>query len=69
MLDIGLYRSKDDRWLMGVCGGLAHQFGWNPTVTRILVMILAVIVPSVSFIAVAITYVALGILLPERETP
>lgn len=68
MLNVGLYRSKYDRWIMGVCGGLARQFGWNATVTRVITMILAIIVPGVSLLAVALVYVALGILLPESDT-
>lgn len=69
MLDnIGLYRSKHDRWIFGVCGGIAHKFQINTTLVRILVALLALIVPGVSFIMVAIVYVALGILLPESDT-
>ena len=68
MLDVGLYRSKYDRWIMGVCGGIAHQVGWSPTAVRILVVVLAIIIPGVSLLAVAVTYIALGILLPESDT-
>ncbi|HZC19915.1 MAG TPA: PspC domain-containing protein, partial [Rubrobacteraceae bacterium] len=28
----GLRRAKRDRWIMGVCGGIAHRYGWNSTV-------------------------------------
>lgn len=30
-----LYRSKKDRWISGVCGGVAERFGLNVTVVRI----------------------------------
>lgn len=30
-----LYRSRDDRWIAGVCGGLARFFGVDPTPIRI----------------------------------
>ena len=66
--NVGLYRSKYDRWVMGVCGGLAHQFGVSATLVRVVTMILAVIVPGISFVGVLLIYVALGILLPESET-
>jgi hypothetical protein len=29
---MGLKRAKRDRWIMGVCGGIAHRYGWNSTV-------------------------------------
>jgi phage shock protein C len=66
--NVGLYRSKRDRWVMGVCGGIAHQFGISATLTRVLTIVLAVIVPGISFIGVVLIYIALGILLPESDT-
>ncbi|MEL7041016.1 MAG: envelope stress response membrane protein PspC [Pseudomonadota bacterium] len=30
------YRSRTDRVWLGVCGGLAERFGWEPTLVRIL---------------------------------
>ena len=65
--NVGLYRSKYDRWVVGVCGGLAHQFGINATLVRVVTMILAVIVPGISFVGVVLIYVVLGILLPESD--
>ena len=26
-----LYRSRNDRYVAGVCGGLAQTYGWDPT--------------------------------------
>lgn len=69
MLDnLGIYRSKHDRWIFGVCGGIAHRFQINSTLVRILVVLLALVVPGVSFILVTAIYIALGILLPESDT-
>ena len=34
----GLMRG-DDRWIGGVCSGLAHRLGWSPTLVRALVLI------------------------------
>jgi len=31
-----LTRSSSDKLLLGVCGGLAHRFGLDPTLVRIL---------------------------------
>ena len=30
------YRSRTDRVWLGVCGGLAERFGWEPTLVRLL---------------------------------
>jgi phage shock protein PspC (stress-responsive transcriptional regulator) len=34
-----LYRSRTDRKIWGVCGGLAKYFGIDPTVVRILALV------------------------------
>ncbi len=39
-MDRRLYRSKDDRMLGGVCGGLGDYLGIDPTIIRILFFIL-----------------------------
>jgi phage shock protein C len=31
-----LYRSRDERWLAGVCGGIGNYFDIDPTVVRVL---------------------------------
>jgi phage shock protein PspC (stress-responsive transcriptional regulator) len=36
-----LYRSRADRMLFGVCGGLAKYFGIDPSIMRIIVILLA----------------------------
>ena len=36
-----LYRSRTDRMLAGVCGGLADYFGVDPTIVRILMVLFA----------------------------
>ena len=30
-----LYRSRNDRTLAGICGGIAEYFGWDPTLVRV----------------------------------
>jgi phage shock protein C len=34
-----LYRSRKDRKIAGVCGGLAEYFGWDPVLPRILLLV------------------------------
>lgn len=54
-----LYRSKKDRKLAGVCGGLGEYFGFDPTLARIVCILLAL--PGV------LPYLLLWIVIPEEE--
>jgi phage shock protein C len=54
-----LYRSRTDRTVAGVCGGLAQYFGTDPTVIRVLFVVLAVLGGSGLVI-----YLAMWILVP-----
>ncbi|MFC1941203.1 PspC domain-containing protein [Chloroflexota bacterium] len=36
-----LYRSRSDRMIWGVCGGLAKYFDVDPTLVRIIAVVLA----------------------------
>jgi phage shock protein C len=38
-----LYRSKKDRWISGVCGGLAEYFNVDPIIVRLLFIIFAAV--------------------------
>lgn len=57
-----LYRSRDDRMLGGVCGGLAKSFGVDATILRI--ALVAAIVFGFGLGAVA--YAAAWVLMPEE---
>ena len=63
---MGIRRAKRDRWILGVCGGVAHHFGWSSTVVRIVVVLLAIFIPGPN-IVVILAYLLLGFLLPETE--
>ena len=60
----GLQRSRKDKMIAGVCGGLAQWLGWDPTLVRVLFVL-------VSFFSAAfpgiLVYVVLWILMPERR--
>ena len=32
---MGIRRAKRDRWIAGVCGGIAHTYGYKPWVVRL----------------------------------
>jgi phage shock protein PspC (stress-responsive transcriptional regulator) len=58
-----LRRSKKDRWLAGVCGGIAEWLGWDPTLVRVLYVVVSIV--SVAFPGILV-YVVLWILMPEE---
>ena len=51
-----LYRSRSDRRIAGVCGGLAEYFGIDPALVRIVFVILAL--TGVGLITYAIFWIA-----------
>lgn len=59
-----LLRSKDDRMIAGVCGGLAKWLGWDPTAVRALYVL-------VSFFSAAfpgiLVYIILALVMPSEE--
>jgi phage shock protein C len=56
-----LYRSKTDRVLAGVCGGLAEYFNLDATLIRVLFVLLAVLGG-----AGLVLYVAMWIIVPNQ---
>jgi phage shock protein C len=56
-----LYRSRTDRTIAGVCGGLAQYFSLDPTLIRVLFVVLAVLGGSG-----IILYVAMWIIVPNE---
>jgi phage shock protein C len=56
-----LYRSKTDRVLAGVCGGLAQYFNLEATLIRVLFVLLAVLGGSG-----LVLYVAMWIIVPNQ---
>ena len=60
----GLQRSRDQRIIAGVCGGLAEWLGWSPTVVRVLFVLVSVL--SAAFPGILV-YIILWILMPKRE--
>ena len=61
-----LYRTTDDKWVAGVCGGLAANLGWRSGRLR-LVWVLATIF-SAAFPGI-ILYLALWFLMPKAALP
>ncbi|MCL5074631.1 MAG: PspC domain-containing protein [Chloroflexi bacterium] len=58
-----LYRSRTDRMLFGVCGGLAQYFDLDPTLVR-LIFVLIVLAGGTGILA----YIVLAIVMPEESS-
>jgi phage shock protein PspC (stress-responsive transcriptional regulator) len=57
-----LVRSRGNRVVAGVCGGLAEYFGVDLTLIRLLVAVIAVMTGGV----VALAYLAAWLIIPEQ---
>ena len=64
---MGIKRARRDRWISGVCGGIAQHYGWNSNAVRLAVVLLAIFIPGVSAIPAILIYALLAYLLPEEE--
>ena len=58
-----LSRSREDRMLAGVVGGIAARFGWNSTLLRVVYVVVSV--ASVAFPGILV-YLILWLLMPEE---
>jgi phage shock protein PspC (stress-responsive transcriptional regulator) len=59
-----LQRSRKNRKIAGVCGGIAEWLGWDPTVVRVLYVLVSVCSASLPGILV---YIVLWIVMPKAE--
>jgi phage shock protein PspC (stress-responsive transcriptional regulator) len=58
-----LVRSRENRMIAGVCGGIAAWLGWNPTLVRILYVVVSVL--SAAFPGI-LAYIVLWIVMPAE---
>ena len=58
-----LYRSRSDRMIWGVCGGLAKYFDMDPTIVRV-IAVLSIFVTGLGIIA----YIIMAIVLPLENS-
>lgn len=59
-----LTRSRSNRRIAGVCGGLAEYFGWDPTLVRVAYVVASIV--SVAFPGM-IVYLVLWLLMPDGD--
>lgn len=57
-------RSRSDRMLAGVMGGIASRYGWNATTVRIVFVLVSVL--SAAFPGILV-YLVLWLLMPEGD--
>ena len=57
-------RTRRDRWVAGVCGGIARYFGIDPTLVRVLFILGMIFTAVVPFV---VTYIVLTLVTPVEE--
>jgi len=57
-----LQRSQTDRKIAGVCGGIAEWLGWDPTVVRVLYILVSIL--SAAFPGILV-YLVLWLVMPK----
>lgn len=60
---MALYRSRNNKVIAGVCGGIAEWLGWTPTAVRVTYVIISIL--SVGFPG-TIAYVILWLVMPKE---
>ena len=55
--------SRDDKWIAGVCSGIARKFGIDSDVLRIITVILFLC----PYIPVGLIYIILWIIMPSND--
>ena len=58
---MALLRSRRNKMIAGVCGGIANSLGWTPTSVRILYVLVSIL--SAAFPGILV-YIILWILMP-----
>jgi len=57
-----LARPRDNRWIAGVCAGLARRFGMSPGLMR-LIFVLSCLLPGPQ----VVIYIALWLIMPNED--
>lgn len=56
----GLHRSRNNRMIMGVCGGIAEHYNIDSTIVRIVMVLLGLSVIGI------LGYIVMGLIIPEE---
>ena len=60
---MAVLRSRDDKVIAGVCGGIARSLGWSSTAVRILYVLVSIL--SAAFPGILV-YIILWVVMPEE---
>lgn len=63
-MDKKLLRSTSNKWIAGICGGIAEYFGWSADVLRMVWIVLTV----TTIFCGGIVYVVLWLIMPKDDT-
>jgi len=61
-----LYRSNKDSMISGVCGGLGEYFNLDPTIVRLIAILLAFVT---AFFPMLLVYIILSVVVPKNPNP
>ncbi|HEV8640113.1 MAG TPA: PspC domain-containing protein [Methylomirabilota bacterium] len=61
-LRVPLHRSRKHRMIAGVCGGIAEWLGWDPTIVRVLYILVSIV--SIAFPGILV-YLILWLVIPQ----
>jgi phage shock protein C len=61
---MALMRSRRNKMIAGVCGGIAESLGWDPTLVRVLYVVVSVV--SAAFPGI-LAYIVLWVIMPEAS--
>ena len=61
---MALSRKNSNKMIAGVCSGIAQEYGWDPTIVRLLTVILALVT---GLFPLLVAYVVLWIVMPETD--
>lgn len=64
-MDKKLYKSSENRMIAGVCGGIGEYFNVDPTIIRLLWVLLSI--PTALFGGL-IVYIIAAIIIPDRQS-
>ena len=59
---MALQRSRKNKMIAGVCGGIARSLGWDPTLVRVLYVLVSIF--SAAFPGILV-YIILWIVMPQ----
>lgn len=59
-----IYRSRTDKSIFGICGGIGEAYGIDPTLIRIIVVFLAL---ATGLLPMILTYIIARLIMPAAD--